>query len=286
MDRDTIIGVDLGGTKVSVGAVRGSQVARIVTRPIPAQASAEVILDRVTDTIAEVVDETVVGMGVGVPSVVDVAEGIIRRTSNIPSWKEIHLRTALEKRFGVPAWINNDANAFVVGEHVFGAARGCDHAVGLTLGTGLGTGVIVNGRLYNGANCGAGELGVMAYRGGRLEDWCAAPFFRREAGISGEVLHERAREGDAAALDAFRDYGRELAEGVKIALYAYDPEILVFGGSIASAFDLFEGALREGLADFKYPHIIERVKITASKLKNAAVLGAAALHVDATRGGL
>jgi glucokinase len=152
------------------------------------------------------------------------------------------------------------------------------------LGTGLGTGVIIEDRLYNGANCGAGELGMMSYRGGLLEDWCAGPFFAREYGVGGDALHEQAREGDRAAIAAFEHYGRELAQGVMIMLYAYDPEVLVFGGSISSTFDLFEPSMREAFADFEYPHSIERLVIAASGLDNAAVLGAAALYVDATGG--
>lgn len=283
MTDGTIIGVDLGGTKVSAGAVRGGEVLRVETRPVPADAAAAVVLDHIIDTIAEVADERVVGIGFGVPSVVDVAEGIVREVGNIPSWKEVHLKTALEERFGVPAAINNDANAYAVGEHVYGKARGYENVVGLTLGTGFGTGVVIHGRLYNGANCGAGEIGMMPYRGGLLEDWCSGPFFKREYGEGGDVLHERARAGDPAAIAVFEHFGRELAEGVKIALYAYDPEIVVFGGSIASTFDLFEGGLHERLADFEYPHAIERLVIAASELEHAAVIGAAALYVDATQ---
>lgn len=284
MTDGTIIGVDLGGTKVSAGAVRGDGVIRLAKHPVPAHDNADIVLDCIVDTITEVFDDSVVGIGFGVPSVVDVANGVVREVGNIPSWKEVHLKAALEERFGVPAWINNDANAFVVGEHVYGSARGFSHAVGMTLGTGLGTGVVINGRLYHGANCGVGELGMVSYRGGQLEDWCAGPFFKREYGVGGDVLHQQARQSDPAAVAAFEHYGRELAEGVMIALYAYDPEILVFGGSIASAFDLFEGGLREGLGSFEYPHVIERLRIAASELDHAAVLGAAALYVDATRG--
>ncbi len=284
MTARTIIGVDLGGTKVSAGAVQGDKITKLEKRPVPSREAADVVLDQIIDTIAEIFDDSVVGIGFGVPSVVDVAEGIVRDVGNIPSWNEVHLKAALEERFGVPAEINNDANAFAVGEHVYGKARGYRNVVGLTLGTGFGTGVIINGRLYNGANCGAGELGMMAYRGGLLEEWCSGPYFQREYGVGGDVLHERARSGDQAAIAAFEHYGRELAQGVMIALYAYDPEILVFGGSIASTFDLFEPAMREAFSTFEYPHAIERLVIAASKLDNAAVLGAAALYVDATQG--
>jgi len=107
-----------------------------VTSPVPSREAADVVLDQIPDTIAEVFDDSVVGIGFGVPSVVDVAEGVVREVGNIPSWKEVHLKAALEERFGVTAWINNDANAYVVGEHVYGKGRGYRNVVGLTLGTG------------------------------------------------------------------------------------------------------------------------------------------------------
>ncbi len=281
MDDETIIGVDLGGTKVSVGAVADGEVRQMARRDVPSEEAAEVVLASIVDTIAEVFDSSVVGIGCGVPSVVDVAEGIVFEVENIPSWREVHLKAALEERFGVPAAVNNDANAFAVGEHVFGKGLGFRHLVGMTLGTGLGTGVIIGGRLYSGANCGAGEIGMMAHKGLTLEDYCSGQLFPREYGAAGEVVFGRARAGDAEALAAFERYGRELADAVMVALYAYDPEALILGGSISSAFEYFEAGLREGLRAFAYPHVVERLLIARSELENAAVLGAAALFIDA-----
>jgi glucokinase len=278
---ETIIGVDLGGTKVSVGAVAEGAVDRVVRREVPAQEAAEVVLEEIMDAIDEVFDPSAVGIGCGVPSVVDVERGIVFDVENIPSWKEMHLKAALEDRFNVPASINNDANAFVVGEFVFGKGRGFQNIVGMTLGTGLGTGVIVAGRLFSGGNCGVGEIGMMDHKGLTLEEHCSGPFFSREFGVGGDVIFRRAREGDADALAAYHRYGRELSEAVMIALYAYDPDALIFGGSISAAFDLFEAGLREGLDRFAYPRVVERLVIDRSKLDNAAVLGAAALYVDA-----
>ncbi len=278
---EAIIGVDLGGTKVSVGAVTESRVGKIVRREIPAQEAADVVLEEIMDAIDELFDLSVVGIGCGVPSVVDVEQGIVFDVENIPSWKEMHLKAALEDRFNVPVSINNDANAFVVGEFVFGKGRGFENIVGMTLGTGLGTGVIVAGRLFSGGNCGVGEIGMMNHKGSTLEEHCSGPFFSRVFGVGGEVIFRRAREGDADALAAFQRYGRELSEAVMIALYAYDPDALIFGGSISAAFDLFEAGLREGLDRFAYPRVVERLLIDRSELDNAAVLGAAALYVDA-----
>lgn len=281
----TVIGVDIGGTKVSVGAVVGDAVRRVVRREVPATESADVVLTAITDAIAGVFDDSVEGIGCGVPSVVDVDRGVVFEVENIPSWKEVRLKEALEAAFGVPAHVNNDANAFAVGELVFGSGRGLRHLVGMTLGTGLGTGVILDGRLYCGANCGAGEIGMMAHKGLTLEDYCAGGFFEREGGDSGGAVHRRARAGDADALRLLDRYGRELAEAVMIALYAYDPQAVIFGGSISSAFDLFEPGLRAGLSGFAYPHVVGRLVMAPSRLENAAVLGAAALYLEAVGGG-
>jgi glucokinase len=281
MADETIIGVDLGGTKVSVGAVAGGVVRGMARSDVPSEETAEIVLASIVDTITEVFDSSVVGIGCGVPSVVDVAEGIVFEVENIPSWKEVHLKTALEDHFGVPAAVNNDANAFAVGEHVFGKGRGFRNLVGLTLGTGLGTGVIIEGRLYSGANCGAGEIGMMAHKALTLEDYCSGQFFQRECGAAGDEVYRRARAGEAEFLEAYERYGSELSEAVMIALYAYDPQAVIFGGSINAAFDLFETSLRRGLERFAYPHVVERLVMAPSTLENAAVLGAAALYVDA-----
>jgi glucokinase len=278
---ETIVGVDLGGTKVSVGAVSGGEVTKIERREVPSQEAAEVVLDAIIDVIAEVFDPSVVGIGCGVPSVVDVENGVVFDVENIPSWKEMPLKGALEDRFRVPASVNNDANAFAVGEHVFGAGRDFDDMVGLTLGTGMGTGVIINGHLYSGANCGVGEIGMMAHKGLTLEEYCSGSFFKREHGASGEEIYRRARDGEAEALAAFEAFGAELSKAVMIVLYAYDPQAVIFGGSISAAYDLFETGLHKGLEGFAYRRVIERLVMAPSTLENSAVLGAAALYVDA-----
>ena len=273
----TVIGVDLGGTKVAAGRVRNGEIEQLVRHDVPAHEDRDTVLSAVFDAIAEVVTPEVSAIGFGAPSVVDVTEGVVREVGNIPSWKAVPLKAELERRFGVPAAIDNDANAFALGEFVFGAGRDLRHLVGMTLGTGLGTGVVMDGRLLHGANCGVGELGKSPHKGLMLQGWCASPYFPRVWNATGAELHKRARGGDTDAVAAWEDYGEELAVAVALALYAYDPEVVVLGGSIASAFDLFEGGMRRGLAGFAYPHIVQRVRIVPSELRHAAVLGAAAL---------
>jgi len=276
-----IIGIDLGGTKVSVGAVSDGVVTGVVRREVPSREAANIVLEEITGAIAELFDSSVVGIGCGVPSVVDVERGIVFDVENIPSWREMPLKAALEEKFGVPASINNDANAFAVGEHVFGAGQQFPDMVGITLGTGMGTGVIVGGHLYSGSNCGVGEIGMMTHKGMTLEEHCSGPFFERECGAAGEEIYRRARAGDSDALAAFDRFGAELSEAVMVTLYAYDPQAVIFGGSISAAFDLFETGLRRGLERFAYRRVIERLVMQPSTLENSAVLGAAALYVDA-----
>lgn len=279
-----IIGIDLGGTKVSVGAVREGVVTGVVRREVPSQEAADVVLEEIVSAIDELFDSSAVGIGCGVPSVVDVESGTVFDVENIPSWKEMPLKAALEDRFGVPTSVNNDANAFAVGERVFGAGQEFADMVGITLGTGMGTGVIVDGSLYSGSNCGVGEIGMMAHKGLTLEEYCSGPFFERECGAAGDEVYRRARAGDPDALAAFDRFGAELSEAVMIALYAYDPQAVIFGGSISAAYDLFEAGLRRGLDRFAYRRVIERLVMTPSTLENSAVLGAAALYVDAIGG--
>lgn len=268
---------------MTVGKVSGGAVEKRHTCPISAAESEQVVLKEILQTIETVFDDEVVGIGCGVPSVVDEATGVVYDVENIPSWREVPLKDKLEARFGVRAAINNDANVFVLGEHYFGRGRDFRHMVGLTLGTGMGTGVILDGRLVMGGNCGAGEIGSIPHKGLTVEDFCSGRFFRREAGVAGEDLYRQARGGDDEARVWFEKFGAELAFAVVVVLYAYDPQAIIFGGSISRAFDLFEGSLRQGLEIFDYPHIVARLVIERSVLADAAVLGAAALLHDHDR---
>ena len=284
MFEQAIVGVDLGGTQVRVGKVRGEGLQRHHAARISGQESAQVVLDEVCAAIDAVFDGDVRGIGCGVPSVVDLERGVVYTVENIPSWREVPLKAVLESRYRVPAYVNNDANAFAVGELHFGRGRGRRNMVGMTLGTGLGAGVVVDGRLYSGSNCGAGELGAIPYREQTIEYYCSGAFFQRRAGVAGDLLFERATQGDAEAKRLYDEFGFELGHAVMVALYAFDPELIVLGGSISRAYDLFAPGMRRRLREFAYPHALERLEIAHSEIENAAILGAAALYLDARDG--
>ena len=279
----TFIGVDLGGTNVRAGRVEGLVVTAHESRGINREWNADQVLEEILATIAAVWTPQVEGIGIGVPSVVDVVKGIVYSPANIPSWKEVHLKEALEKRFKVPAYVNNDGNCFALGEFHYGLCRGHQSIVGIVAGTGLGSGVITDGRLYCGSNCGAGEIGHFPWRDSDVEYYCCGKRFDRQWGVSGAELGAKARKGDAEALKIFAEFGKDFAYAVQLVLYTFDPEMIVLGGSCSKDFGFWEASMREGLKKFYFPHALERLKIEVSKDPRIAVLGAAALCLDAER---
>ncbi len=284
MGKQSVIGVDLGGTNVRVGKVQGDELKMHAATAISSEEPEDVVMQEITGTIDQVFDKDVLGIGVGVPSVVDVDKGIVYSAANIPSWKKVYLKDRLEEKYGVPVFVNNDANCFALGECYFGKARDYKNIVGLIVGTGLGAGVIIDKRLYNGSNCGAGEFGHIPYKDHDFEYYCSGQRFSREYGIDGQVLFDRARKGDAEALRIFGTFGRDLGNAVLAILYSVDPEIIVFGGSVSNAFPFFEKGMRETLRAFKYRHALERLVMERSEIKEIAILGAAALYYDAVPG--
>lgn len=281
MSQPAVIGVDLGGTNVRAGKVVGQEIAGHSARGISGRGSEETVLREIQETIAAVMDADVTGIGIGVPSLVDVDKGIVYTVENIPSWQEVPLKDILERSFRLPVFVNNDANCFALGELYFGAGRGHRDLVGMVLGTGLGAGIVINGKLYCGRNCGAGEIGAIPFREHTVEYYCSGQFFQHQYGIDGGTLYERAGQGDAAALEAFAAFGDNLGYAVMIALYAYDPEIVVLGSSASKAWPYFEESLRRRLKDFAWQHALARLVLQPSRTTEIAILGAAALCYDA-----
>lgn len=274
-----LIGVDLGGTNVRAGLVRNSRVGRVSSQPIRGHGRADDVFEDLCAVIDQVFTEDVEGIGVGAPSLVDRKAGTIISTTNIPSWENIPLRKKLEKRYGVPVRLDNDANCFALGEHAFGYGRGTENFVGLITGTGLGAGIVSRGRLHSGVDCAAGEFGLIPYRDSIIEHYASGQFFSR-MGLDGAAFHEKAKAGDARALKLFDDYGQHLGFAIQIVLYALAPEMIVLGGSVSKAFPFYAASLERSLANFAYPSVIRKLKIKISKIQHVAVLGAAGLVTD------
>jgi glucokinase len=284
MAKESVIGIDLGGTKVGIGRVEDGRIVRHVAAAVSARGSEKQVVEEVISAVEEVYGPAVAGIGVGAPSVVDVEKGIVYDVQNIPSWKEVPLKEILEKRFNRPVYINNDANCFAVGEKYFGRGRRFRHLVGLIIGTGLGAGIILNDRLYSGPNCGAGEFGMIPYKESILEHYCSGQYFERAHGIRGDELFARASRRDAEALRIFEEFGRHVGDALMIIMLAVDPEAIIMGGSVSRAFPLFEKTMREKMKSFPYRKMLERIVIETSDEPQIAILGAAALYYDAQKG--
>ena len=274
------IGVDLGGTNVRCGLVEDEKIINLLAKPINSSGTEIEVLNDIFLLLDDLVADDIEGIGIGVPSVVDVENGIVYDVYNIPSWKSVPIKTILEKRYNKPVYVNNDANCFALGEKYFGKAKKYNNIVGLIIGTGLGAGIIINGKLYNGTNCGAGEFGMIPFKDDILEHYCSGYFFKKKYDITGEELYNLAVSKDEFALNVFREYGKNLGEGIKIILYAIDPEIIVMGGSVSKSFKYFKDALFETISDFGYPKSLEKLKIEVSDVENVAILGAVGLLMD------
>jgi glucokinase len=284
MATEAIIGIDMGGTKVGIGRVEDGRIVRHVSAAVSGQGSQQQVVDEVIGAVDQVFDSGVAGIGVGVPSVVDVDKGIVYDVQNIPSWKEVPVKAILEKRFARPVYVNNDANCFAVGEKYFGKGKRFKHLVGLIVGTGLGAGIILNGRLWSGPNCGAGEFGMVPYKDSILEHYASGQYFVRAYNLRGEEVHSRAQRGGPEALAVFESFGGHLGDALMIIMLAIDPEAIILGGSVSKDFPFFEKAMRERMKVFPYRKMLERIVIEVSDQPQIAILGAAALYFDARLG--
>ncbi len=280
MEKNTIIGVALGGKKLLSGKVYNGNLIKSNSYTINSKGSEEEVLSEVINSISAVFDKDVAGIGIGVPSLVDVVQGIVYKVQKIPSWREVHLKEILENRFDVPVYVNNDANCFAVGEKYFGQAKKYENLVGLILGSGVGAGIIFKGHLYSGTNCGAGEYGSIPYRDHDFEYYCSEGFFEEKYGLKYDVLLKRAARKDKIALAVFEQYGFDLGNLIKVILFTSDPEIIILGGIISKAFPYFEKVMWERVRTFTYKQSIKKLIIVPTKQQDIAVLGAAALYMD------
>lgn len=275
-----ILGVDLGGTNARAALVRDQHLGEVSTVQINPDGSVDEVLNQVCELIDRTRTQGADAIGIGVPSVVDLARGIVYDVQNIPSWKEVPIKSILEKRYSVPVLVNNDANCFALGEKHFGKGVGRRSLIGLIVGTGFAGGIIIDGKLYPGANCGAGEFGMIPYLDSIHEHYCAGQFFTRNVGQTGAEVFQRAVDGDREAVQTFAEFGHHLGEAIKAVLYTYDPELIVLGGSVRKAFRFFEEAMWESIRTFAFSPAIKSLKIEVSELEHVALLGAAALHYD------
>ena len=293
---DRAIGVDVGGTKILAGIVRrDGSVDREATRPTPIS-SEDDFLAALTDAVGDLVDDGVAALGIGVPSTIDQRRGVATGSVNIPL-ANLPLRDLMHERFGVPTGIENDANAAAFAEWKLGAGRGATDMLMLTLGTGVGGGVVTGGRLFRGW----AELGhvVIEYDGPRCFGACTGRG-HVESLVSGSAANRvaqhvlgatadahdlvaRARSGDAAAVDALAQIGRHLGAAIASFVNIFDTELVVVGGGFgAAAGDLLFAPAAEIIAREVLAPARGRVQVVPAQLgSEAGLVGAGLIAYEA-----
>jgi len=256
-----LVGVDIGGSNLKAGRVVNGKIEKKSIKPVIKNATYNQVLNDLFTCIDEVITPNTKRIGIGVPAVVDISEGVAYDVQNIPAWKLIPLKELLRERYGISVYLNNDANCFALGEKIYGKGLPYKNFVSLSLGTGIGMGIIINDSLYNGVLCGAGEIGMVSYKESIIENYASSFFFIQKYGLHPIDLFERAEKGEARSIIAFQDFGFHLAEAIKTILYLYAPEAILIGGSISKAYKYFSGVLTSKFKVF-------RVQKTNRKFKN------------------
>jgi glucokinase len=294
------IGVDLGGTKILAGLVaRDGEVIRRHERSTP-QDSQEHVLAELEAAVAELLDDSVAAVGFGVPSPIDQARGVVVRSVNVPL-EDAPLRDWMQERFSIPVGLDNDASAAAIGEWRAGAGRDQDDLVMLTLGTGVGGGVISAGRPFRGWNGAGTELGhVVIVHDGRPCQGACTGRGHLEAYVSGTAVtaaaHEAfgpsadahrlvrlANEGDAHARELLAEVGRYLGSGIGSFVNVFGPQLVVLGGGFGvAAYDYLLGPATEVMRREALEPMRSTVRLVKAELGTAAgLIGAAFVGFEA-----
>lgn len=267
------IGIDLGGTKILIGIVDDfDNIKESFVEYTKADETKQVIIDQLINLINRYFSKEVTLIGVGVPAIVDASKGIVYNTVSIPSWDEVHLKEILEKTFNVPVQISNDCNCFARGIIHSPTYSKYDNMACITLGTGVGSGLIFNRHLYTGKDSLAGEIGSIQYLEKDYEFYCSSRFFLSK-GTTGKEAGEKAQQGDKNALLLWDEFGHHLGNLLHTVLFAYNPQVVIFGGSITYSYPFFEKAMMKRLYEFPYSNITNNLSIFTTDTKQTMIVG-------------
>ncbi|MDQ3547373.1 MAG: ROK family protein [Chloroflexota bacterium] len=306
------LGIDLGGTNLRSAAVSASgEIVYETHRPTFAIEGVDSVIDRIALAIREAADRSGAGpdvpVGVAAPGPLDPRAGIVYFAPNLPGWRNVQLRDRLQELTGRTVLLGNDANAAALGEYVFGVGKGCQNMIYVGLGTGVGGGVISEGRLIDGARGMGGELGHVSVdlsgprctcgSRGCIEAFCSAWSITREAelvvssgrggailaaAVNGKVgpraVGAAAATGDPAALAMLDRAGTALGAGLANFINIFNPEIIVLGGGVAEIGEALLDPVRQAIASFAMPVMAEDVRLVPSSLGlKTGIYGSAAL---------
>jgi glucokinase len=305
----TAIGIDFGGTSVKLGVCRGAELL-FTDKPIPTAAhpGPTALINAMAERVAALREQfpDIVGIGVGVPGLVDFDHGFVHELTNVPGWKHIPLKAILSEKTGLPCVVENDANAMCYAEWRHGAGKGLRNVVALTLGTGVGGGLVLDHKMFRGSSFSAGEIGQMSvnFDGkpghygnlGALEKYIgnqqiAEHAVQRyaEAGItkqteecSPRAIAEAAQAGDDVARQIWAEIADWLGTALASIAWLLNPDAFVIGGGVAQAGALLFDPLQRKLQSMLSTIVWEKLQILPAKFSNeAGIIGNAALAADA-----
>ena len=327
MSKTYAIGVDVGGTKVAAGLVDSTGAIVCQTKaPMVVTKTAADGLACVQQAIEAVlrgkedVRDRIAGIGIGTPGPLDPRRGIVIHPRNLPCWRDFPLTEEIARAFGIPARLDNDANAAALGEALWGAGAGYRNVFCFTVGTGIGTGIVMDRRIYHGRTGNAAEGGHVSidYRGpqcncgkrGCIEAYCAGPAIARRAreriaegcasssriaalvnnkldAIQTETVAEAYRQGDALATALFEETADLLAVWLGTVIDLIEPDVIIMGGGVAEILSSFRGRISQRLPQWTInPHSPEIPLLMAKYGAEAGIVGTAALILAASEEGL
>ncbi len=312
---DFVFAVDLGGTNLRMAAVSaGGNILSRVKMRTPADDGSDAIVEAIIGAAGELSD-AISGhpraISLAVPAIVNHTDGMIVQAPNLPSLDQFDLAYAVQSNTGIPVCIENDANAAAIGENWLGASKRSQHSIMITLGTGVGGGIIIDGKIVRGADGTAGEVGHInvEHEGvecgcgsrGCLEQYTSAKAILRmaaEAGLTGmsrgesggaesSDIFDLAKSGNQVAIDIFRKQGFYLGLAIAGLVNCLNPEVIVIGGGAAAAWDCFAPSLQDELKIRAYAEAVARVNIVRAELgDDSGVLGSAKLGFEIDNTGI
>ena len=285
-----VIGVDLGGSAIKLGRFdRQGACLQSLTIATPQPASPQAVLQAIVEAIAQIdPEQKSVAIGVGTPGPADAAGRIARVAINLAGWQDIPLADWLEAATGKPTVLANDANCAGLGEYWLGAGKSFQDVIVLTLGTGVGGAVILNGKLFVGRDGSAGELGLITLNPngpdcnsgntGSLEQYTSVRAIRRRTGLEPHELGDRAQAGDTEAIAFWQAYGRDLGAGLASLIYVLTPEAVIIGGGISASAKFFFPAVQAEIDRRVLASSRAGLQLLPAELGNqAGIVGAAKL---------
>ncbi|MDE6892543.1 MAG: ROK family protein [Lachnospiraceae bacterium] len=267
------IGIDIGGTKCSV--VYGNDRAEILEKRRFKTTSFKETTDWILESVSSFMDNDVESIGISCGGPLDSRRGLIISPPNLPDWNNYPITEILGDRYGVPVFLQNDADACAVAEWRFGAGRGCENMVFLTFGTGMGAGLILNSRLYRGTNDGAGEIGhVRLYesghvgyrKAGSIEGYCSGAGIAQYGMGSARILGRLAREGDENAIALFKKIGEDFGKEIAILIDILNPQLIVVGSIYRHCAEFMEDSMWNKIEDEAIKRNVQSVKVVKAQL--------------------